>query len=121
MKNAIAKSTCLGIVAAAALASAPVRADLGADELRGSAMNSGAMVDRSISIDQGTRWVNVDYGETVHFVVTGQGEKRQFVWKFNGLADQLNLSDVDREAAMRIPIYVKQSTNPLRDAGAGSE
>jgi len=119
MKNPIAKSACLGIIAAAALSSAPVRADLGGEDLTGRALNSGVLADRSISIDQSTRWVNVDYGETVHFVVTGQGDNRQFVWRFDGVADQVNLSDIDREAAMRIPIFVNQSTNPLHESTGG--
>ena len=114
MKKPVAISVGLGIIAAAALLSAPVRAGVGPEDLKGSALQSGALIDRTISIEPGTRWVNVNQGETVQFAVMGQGGSRQFVWRFDGLGDRVNLGDIDREAAMNIPIFVNQTFNPLR-------
>ena len=122
MKNPIANCACIGIIAAAAaLSAASARAEVGADDLRGSAMNSGVLADRTVSIDQSTKWVNVDYGETVQFKVTGQDGARQFVWRFDGISDLLNLSDIDREAGLSIPVYVQQTKNPLHDNAGGGE
>ncbi len=117
MKKPVPISLGLGIIAAASFLAAPARADVGANDLQGTALEQGAMVDRVISVEPGTRWVNVDQGETVQFAVNGQGGPRQFVWRFDGLGDQVNLNDIDRSAALNVPIYVNQTINPLHALG----
>ncbi len=121
MKKPVAKSLALAVIGVAALVSGPVRADVGANDVKGTSIQENTLVDRTIPVDQGTRWVNVNQGETVQFAVMGQGGTREFVWRFDGLGDQLDLSDIDREAALSIPIYVNQTMNPLHAIGGDSE
>jgi heavy-metal resistance protein CzcE len=86
---------------------------VGSNDVKGTAMPANAHADRKIAIGQGTRWVNVEYGETVEFTVAGAGGRR-VVWRFDGSADRLDLSELDREAGLNVPIYVNQTNNPMR-------
>ncbi len=67
---------------------------------------------RTILVDSGTRWINVNYGETVRFVLPGAGEENSFTWRFDGLGNQVQLSELFPGAA-QIPIYVNQDDNLL--------
>ena len=116
MGSAIGKPVCLAL-AAALFAVSPVRAELGADDLKGSAAAPNAVVDRRISVDEKTRWVNVEYGQTVEFLVNARGGSRSFVWRFDGLAQRVDLSDISREAGLKVSIFVNQATNPLFQSG----
>ncbi len=53
--------------------------------------------DRTVRLEPGSQWVNVEYGESVKFIVAGQGgPERSFAWRFDGspIASEVDLSDV---------------------------
>ena len=45
---------------------------------------------RVISLDSRARWINVDFGEVVQFVHNG----RAFQWMFDGMANNVRLSEI---------------------------
>ena len=41
-------------------------------------------VDETVHLGPGSRWVNINYGETVRFVAQGSdGSEHSFAWRFN--------------------------------------
>src|SRR5690349_14270888 len=72
-KSAISIATALTLSAASVAAGAASGTDL-----LGSAVQPSS-VNRTVSIDSGTRWVNVRQGEVVGFVSNGQ----EFAWQFD--------------------------------------
>jgi hypothetical protein len=112
MKHAI-RNIALLAAFAGSLAAAPSFAITKAD-LTGSPAPSAAAL-RTVHVEPGIRWINVRYGETVNFVVRGAGEEKTFAWRFDGLKNQLALSDIAPVAASPVTIYVDQSNNPLFD------
>jgi hypothetical protein len=103
----------IALVAASAgtLAAAPSFAITQAD-LSGSPAQPMAAT-RTVHLDNGQRWINVGYGETVRFVVPQAGEEKTFTWRFDGLKQQLQLSEIAPSVAAPVTIYVDQSKNPL--------
>ena len=110
----VARTIAYAGVLAAAIAAAPSYAFTQADQL-GERAPDEAMPDRVISVDSGTRWVNVNYGETVKFIVKGANGEQSFAWHFDGIGEDLTLSAIDPDANLGrdIKIYVDESMNPL--------
>ena len=53
--------------------------------------------DRTVRLGSGSRWINVAYGETVRFIVSGEnGAERSFAWRFDvsPALSHVDLSDV---------------------------
>jgi hypothetical protein len=72
-----------------------------------------AAATRTVHLDGGLRWLNVNYGETVRFVVPETGEQKTFAWRFDGIDHRVKLSEILPVAASSMTIYVDQSRNPL--------
>ncbi len=111
MKTRVRYLTSLGILAAslaAGTASAMVDPDTVGTALRGS-----AAAERLIAVGPSTRWVNVAYGETVRLVVNNGGQEQSLVFRFDGFANNANLSDIaPAQLGLDVPIYIDQSGNP---------
>jgi hypothetical protein len=110
----VARTIAYAGVLAAAIAAAPSYAFTQGDEY-GMKAPDEATPDRVITVDSGTRWVNVNYGETVKFIVRGASGEQQFAWHFDGLDDHISLSAIDPDVNLGrdIKIYVDESMNPL--------
>ncbi len=81
---------------------------------------SGAAVpiDRTIRLGPNTRSVNVDWGQTVNFIVPdANGSAQEFAWKFDGTANKVNLAQLSppMPGAPDVSVYVNQTKNPLRN------
>jgi hypothetical protein len=53
--------------------------------------------DRTVRLEPGSHWVNVEYGESVKFIVASEGgAERSFAWRFDGspITSEVDLSDV---------------------------
>ena len=76
----------------------------------GSAANGG-FADREITIKPGTKWVNVNNGETVAFSVNG----KTFTWHFDTLPaeDQFRLQTIAPEGVDVGAVTVYVASNPL--------
>jgi hypothetical protein len=101
-------------LAAALLASGSAFA-VGQSDLTGSQAVIGSPVDRTIVVRPNTRWINVNQGETVNFVLPGTQGAETIAWRFDGQANRLMLGDIHASAgnANNVPIYVNQTYNPL--------
>jgi hypothetical protein len=80
--------------------------------------------DRQAVVYQGDgpRALNVDWGDTVQFLVRQPGGPERIVkWRFNGLDNQMSFADIDpaSEFARPVMIYVNQTANPLRNNSDG--
>ncbi|HAT30884.1 MAG TPA: hypothetical protein DCW29_08555 [Janthinobacterium sp.] len=66
---------------------------------------------RTIWINPGTRWVNVQGGETVKFVVGNSA----FAWDFNGAtnAGSFDLNQIAPRGALRRPLRAYLAPDPL--------
>jgi len=61
--------------------------------------------DRTVRLEPGSQWVNVEYGESVKFIVASQGApERSFAWRFDGspITSEVDLSDV---APADVPVH----------------
>jgi hypothetical protein len=108
---------------AAAFASAPSQAFNDGD-MHGTRIESKAFpADRTIVVDDNTRWVNVAYGETVNFVTKSGSSDGAQMWRFDGHDNSMNLSAVlpSHPQAKLITIYVDQAENPLWQSGSDDE
>ena len=76
----------------------------------GSAANNG-FADREITIKPGTKWVNVNNGDTVAFSVNG----KTFTWHFETLhaEDQFGLKQIAPEGVDVGMVTVYVGSNPL--------
>jgi hypothetical protein len=74
---------------------------------------AAAEAGRVIVVDSGTRWVNVDHGETVLFRVNGPSGQTTQVWRFDGIDLRFPFSEVSPDAPKPLLVYVNQQTNPL--------
>jgi len=57
----------------------------------------GDFTDRTVRLGSGSRWINVAYGETVRFIITGEnGSERSFAGRFevSPAVGHVDLSDV---------------------------
>jgi hypothetical protein len=75
--------------------------------------------DREVVIAPGTRpaFLNVDWGDTVQFLVRQpSGGDRIVKWRFDGVDNVVSFADIDPAAdfAGNYRIFVNQSTNPMR-------
>ena len=113
MKSVFRKTIIAGALAAA-LGAGTAHAMVPMDAI-GSTVSSGGPVDRVISVDSSTRWVNVRYGETVRIVVNNAGSAQSFVFRFNGHAISASLGDIAPKltAGANLPVYIDQNGNPL--------
>jgi hypothetical protein len=111
--NKVARTIAYAGVLVASIAAAPSYALTQADRL-GENVAATDMADRVINVDSGTRWVNVNYGETVRFIVKGANGEQDFAWHFDGIADPIQFSAIDPDAALGrdLKVYVNESTNP---------
>ena len=107
------KRTIKATLAAAVLTSGSAFA-LTQSDMAGSVAN-GAPVERTIVVQPNTRWINVNYGETVALVVPGPQGHEAVAWRFDGHANRLRVGDIYADAgnAANVPIYVNQTYNPL--------
>jgi hypothetical protein len=81
--------------------------------------NIALIPDRIVEISPNTakRWLNVDYGDTVEFVVHQPDATQRIVaWRFDGMDNIVNYGDIDPNAnfARDLKIYVNQASNPMR-------
>lgn len=76
----------------------------------GSAANSG-FADRVVTIKPGTKWVNVNNGETVEFNINGN----TFTWHFDTLhaEDQFELEKIAPQGVGVGAVTVYVASNPL--------
>jgi hypothetical protein len=71
---------------------------------------------------QGRPWINVNYGDTVDFLVRDpQGNNRRLKWRFDGMDNVVNFADIDplSNFASNLRIFVNQSYNPMRSSESG--
>jgi hypothetical protein len=96
---------CTAIVGTGLAQAAP-----GAPANYGSAANTG-FADREITIEPGTKWVNVNNGETVAFNIKG----KTFTWHFETLhaEDQFELEKIAPEGVEVGNVTVYVASNPL--------
>src|SRR5881296_1327201 len=68
---------------------------------------------RTIVIDQKTRWITVERGEVVKFVANG----REFAWAFNGLSSSFDLDRIAPSGALdrHLKVYVWPNAEDLSD------
>ena len=106
------KQLVMGAAAAALVAaiSAGSAFALTAADMIGEAGNAVEPV-RVIQLSDQARYVNVDAGEIVRI----EGNGKAFTWQFNGLANQVKLSEIAPQdfGTADITVYVDQSTNAL--------
>jgi ferric-dicitrate binding protein FerR (iron transport regulator) len=63
----------------------------------------GDFTDRTVRLGSGSRWINVAYGETVRFIVTGEnGSERSFAWRFD-VSPVLTHVDLSEVAPAHLP------------------
>ena len=98
-------SICTAIIGAGLAQAAP-----GTTANYGSAASAG-FADREIMIKPGTKWVNVNNGETVAFTVNG----KTFTWHFDTLRaeDQFELQQIAPEDVDVGVVTVYVASNPL--------
>jgi len=147
-KNTIRVVTYGGVIAAALAAAMPSYAELTKADRLGTPLmvevpavpsasaGSGApvmpaeptaLIDRSVpdriaTIFQGDgpQILNVDWGDTVQFLVRQPNVPDRIVkWRFDGLDNVVSYADIDPQAqfASDVRIYVNQSMNPLYQNG----
>jgi hypothetical protein len=78
-------------------------------------------VDRTAVVyeGQGPEILNVDWGDTVQFLVRPAGApERTMKWRFNGLDNVVSYADIDPRAefARNVRIYVNQTYNPSHNS-----
>ena len=116
MKSNIRKIFSASVIALA-LGAGGANAMVHVDQI-GTPLGAGNVrVDRVISIDSSTRWINVSYGEIVRIVIGGDTAK-SVVFRFDGNALAARLSDIAPSLGSggNLPIYVNQSYNPMVSA-----
>ena len=117
MKRAIRLSLTSMVFAAALGAGGTVQAQSGS--LPGTPVQAG-QVDRTIDIDSGTRWIRVNYGETIKFVVKQASGDQSFSWRFDGYNSDYptKLSAIAPKAlsVKDLPIYVGHSEHIFSSA-----
>lgn len=98
----------------------------GPADLQGTVMPADSAVSRTLMIGPQTESVNVDYGETIRFVIPSAGVNEELTWRFDGISDKLSLRALGQSpsasagastAIARRPdvaIYVNQGKNPMR-------
>ena len=101
-------------VAALALSAASLSAVAMTNADRYGEAASPAAAERTIVIGPNTRWVNVNHGEIVKFVVNGQ----EFAWDFDGVPQSFDLKQVAPQAAIDHNVRVYIATT-LMDGGLG--
>jgi heavy-metal resistance protein CzcE len=99
----------ISIAAASTLSAAGVAGAAATTDLLGSAVQPST-VQRTVSIDRGTRWVSVRQGETVGFVANGQ----EFAWQFDGPVNSFNLGMIAPDGM--IDHAVRIQVEPLSSA-----
>ncbi len=97
------------ILSAASLAASAAVTD--ADMLGRAAQPSAA--ERALIIGPKTRWVTVQRGEVVKFVVNGQ----EFAWAFNGMASSFDLNRIAPTGSLNrdLTVYVWPNAEDLAD------
>jgi hypothetical protein len=72
-----------------------------------------AAADRTIAVNDNTKWVNVTQGETIKFVING----REYTWAFDGIAASFDLSQIipDSNLPKKVAVYVAPSLDRLGD------
>ena len=110
----VARNIAYAGVLVSALAAAPSYAFTQGDRI-GEKVDAGATSDRVVNVDSGTRWVNVNYGDTVKFIVKGTNGEQSFSWHFDGLGENIAFSAIDPDAGLgrNLKVYVDESMNPL--------
>ena len=122
MARRVRQAVLGGVIATALFATASAYAACTAADINGSAVPEGSYADRTIVVTPSTKSVNVNYGETVKFVMQ---DGRELTWKFDGIGDKLTFGALlaspsasegssSQMSAPGIPIYVDQGTNPLK-------
>ena len=123
MAKLIRQAVLGGVIATALFATASAYAACTADDINGSAWPEGSVADRTLFVTPSTKSVNVNYGESVRFVMQ---DGREVIWQFNGLANDLTLGTLFASpsasegsssalgAGASIPVYVEQGNSPLR-------
>ena len=104
----------LALASIALLAAAPAFA-LDKPHYIGSRLTPAAASEatRTIVVNNQTRWVNVDHGETVLFLVDGPTGRKPEVWRFDGIDLRFPFSEVSADAPRGVLVYINQATNPL--------
>jgi len=102
------------LLAAATLAGAslPAVSSVTEADMLGTAAQVSA-AQRTVLVDQKTRWVAVERGEVVRFVSNGQ----EFAWAFNGMSPSLDLRRIAPAGAIdrRLIVYVWPNAQDLED------
>ena len=117
--NGKLRSIIFGAILAAGFVTPPVLAQPAKPPANlggfGTALPANAPVTKTIVVEPGTRSVNVNYQDSVKFVVKDQGKEESFAWRFDGLTRQVSLGDINPKASIKnVPIYINHENNPLR-------
>lgn len=77
-------------------------------------VHRGGLVDRTIVIDDKTKWVNVTEGEIIRFLVGGgPGEQKSFAWRFDSHDQGVDLNKIAPKGMLgKRPIMVYVSRPP---------
>jgi hypothetical protein len=70
---------------------------------------SAAAAERTIVINENTRWVNVTQGETIKFVANG----REFTIAFDGVAENADLRNLAPAGALDHEVDAEVAENPV--------
>lgn len=110
MKKLIPTLAMFALSAASLIATAKVTE---ADMLGNAAQPSAAQ--RTIVIDNKTKWITVEHDEVVRFLSNGQ----EFAWAFKGLSSSLDLSKIAPAGALdrALKVYVWPNAQDLADKG----
>ena len=78
---------------------------------------SNATPERTIRLDNGARYINVNYGEIVRIEQGG----KTFAWDFDGKAANFKLSQIAPQsfAAADVTVYVNQAEDPIVGQASG--
>jgi len=110
------KSVCMlaGLTLAAAVSGAALAQERsGRDSLLGEPVGNGP-VDKVVTIDANTRWVNAEQDQTVKFIAGG----REFTWHFGPNKFAVNLKDIAPAGTVDRNIYVYLSPDLSYSSGS---
>jgi hypothetical protein len=109
-----ARSIAYAGVLVAALVAVPSYADSPGDRL-GEQADVSVMPDRVVTLDSDTRSVNVNYGETVRFIVKSTNGDQSFAWRFDGIAEPIQFSAIAPDMGLDhdVTIYVNGDDEPM--------
>jgi len=115
-RNAIRRIAIAGAVAAIVLSGSALAEPVGLETLLGEPAAADTPVDKVITIEPGTRWVNVTQDDTVKFIVHGNsGAEKSFTWHFASPRFAVDLSQIAPQGMIDHSVLAYLAHDPLFD------